>query len=68
MSCARAMSWSVAGAFGGGDSGIEFVKRSARERGLGLVVRGAEMPTACRSRQILILASRTSVCESHHKP
>ena len=44
MSCARAMSWRVVGAFGRGDSGIEFGGRvPVSESGRGCV-RGAEMP------------------------
>ena len=44
VSCARAMSWRVVGAFGRGDSGIEFGGRvPVSESGRGCV-RGAEMP------------------------
>ena len=53
----RATSWRPTGSFGRGESAIEFGRDPPVSESRELVVRYAELPAACRSRQILRLVA-----------
>ena len=53
----RVKSWRPAGAFGRGESAIEFGRDPPVSESRELVVWYAELPAACRSRQILRLVA-----------